>query len=166
MGFVINLPTEIMNSNCCRAARIVLTLFIGMCGTLAVGCSSFNREWAGAAKASPSATGMIGRWEGRWSSEANQHAGRLRCLVTPAGNGNFIARFHAKYGKIFSFGYSVALAVQETNSEFQFQGDANLGWYAGGNYHYEGRVVGTNFFATYRCKADHGTFQMARPSGP
>ena len=140
--------------------RTVITWAVVMAG-LATGCSSFHREWARAAEASPSTTGITGRWEGRWFSEANRHEGRLRCLVKPAGAGTYLARFHAKYGKIFSFGYSVALTVQEASGEFQ--GDADLGWYAGGKYHYEGHAAGTNFLATYRCKADHGQFQLTRP---
>ena len=39
----------------------------------------------------------------------------------------------------------------------------NLGWLAGGVYHYEGRADATNFFSTYTSKYDHGTFQMTRP---
>jgi len=46
---------------------------------------------------------------------------------------------------------------------WQFQGDENLGWLAGGVYHYEGRVSPTNFHSTYRSKYDHGTFEMGRP---
>ena len=66
----------------------------------------------------------------------------------------------------FSFGYSVPLQVRRTNDTYQFLGEANLGWLAGGLYHYEGSATGTNFFSTYRCKYDHGTFQMGRPSAP
>ena len=38
-----------------------------------------------------------------------------------------------------------------------------LGFLAGGVYHYEGHADATNYFSTYSCKYDHGTFQMSRP---
>jgi hypothetical protein len=93
----------------------------------------------------------------------NGHTGRLRCLLRRDTAGQYQARFHAKYKRIFSFGYTVPLTVKATNHVFGFQGEANLGWYAGGLYHYEGQMSPTNFLSTYRCPADHGTFQMTRP---
>jgi hypothetical protein len=131
------------------------------CRRALTGCSTFNRDWKAAATAP--ASGIQGRWAGTWRSEVNGHTDQLRCLMTCPEEGSCQARFHAKYQKIFSFGYTVALQVTPQDGIFKFKGDANLGWYAGGAYHYEGTVSATNFFATYRCKQDHGTFQMARP---
>ena len=132
-------------------------------GLLAVsGCSSFQREWKQAAAGPPA--GLEGRWSGVWRSDANGHTGQLRCLVTRAEDGAYRARFHARYEKIFTFGYTVALQVRQPGDHFQFTGDANLGWYAGGVYHYEGTASATNFLATYRCPRDHGTFTLARPA--
>lgn len=81
-------------------------------------------------------------------------------------NGLYSARFHAKYRKgilRFTFGYTVPLTVREKEDAFQFEGESNLGWYAGGIYRYEGTVTGTNFFATYDSKYDRGIFRMTRP---
>ena len=65
--------------------------------------------------------------------------------------------------KPVTFNYTVPLKVLKTNDVFNFTGDADLGSLAGGLYHYDGQAAGTNFFSTYSCKYDHGTFQMTRP---
>ena len=76
----------------------------------------------------------------------------------------YLARFHAKYKKVLSFGYTAPLNVQQQRDRYGFSGEANLGWYAGGRYSYEGFATPTNFVSTYQCKSDHGTFQMGRPT--
>lgn len=132
-------------------------LCVALCG-----CTTFNHEW-NAAGAHPPAPDLRGRWQGVWVSDVNGHTDELRCVIEPKAEGTYRARFHAKYRKVFSFGYTVVLTVQPQGNGFAFRGDANLGWYAGGLYHYEGRADATNFVATYSCKYDHGTFRLARP---
>jgi hypothetical protein len=143
-----------------RMASLLLLPALLLCGS---GCSTFNRDWKRAGTASPSPVGMEGRWQGTWVSEANHHQGGLRCLMTKNADGAYKARFKATYAEILSFGYTAKLKVQENGDSFNFEGDANLGKLAGGVYHYVGNATGTNFFATYSSKADHGTFQMQRP---
>ena len=126
------------------------------------GCSSFDHQWKKAA-AQPATTDIVGRWQGTWQSDANGHGDPLRCLITRNDQGEYQARFHAQYHKVFTFGYTVKLDVTQAADDFQFHGDANLHWWAGGVYHYEGKATPTNFFSTYRCKYDHGTFRMTRP---
>jgi len=132
-------------------------LCVALCG-----CTTFNHEW-NAAGAHPPAPDLRGRWQGVWVSDVNGHTDELRCVIEPKADGTYRARFHAKYRKVLSFGYTVVLTVQPQGNGFAFRGDANLGWYAGGLYHYEGRADATNFVATYSCKYDHGTFRLARP---
>ena len=112
------------------------------------------------------ANDIAGRWQGIWLSESTGHTDRLRCLMVKQADGSYRARFHAKYRKIFSFGYTVPLQVEAVSERFKFQGEADLGWYAGGHYHYEGEASLTNFSSTYRCPSDHGTFEMTRPGSP
>ena len=135
-----------------------------VCGCLS-GCSSFERAWKKAAGAPVSQNGIAGRWTGRWESEENHHGGALRCIVTEQTNGVQLARFHARYKRLFNltFGYTVPLETVRAGDGMDFHGVASLGWYAGGLYHYEGRANATNFFSTYSCKYDHGTFRMERP---
>jgi len=131
------------------------------------GCSSFERDWRAAALTPRLQDDLAGRWEGTWRSEANGHNDQLRAVIAMGSNGVYSTRFHARYKKglfRFSFGYSVPLQVRQTNDTYQFHGEADLGWLAGGLYRYEGSAAGTNFFSNYRCKYDHGTFQMTRPA--
>jgi hypothetical protein len=111
---------------------------------------------------------MAGRWEGRWQSDVNGHNDRLRAIITAQTNGAYSARFHAEYKRVFRFrfSYTVPLTVTSGEDRWRFQGEADLGWYAGGKYTYEGFANATNFFSTYRSKHDHGTFEMTRPPVP
>lgn len=127
------------------------------------GCSTFNRDWQRAASNASLTNDIEGRWDGTWKSDANGHRGRLRCLMSKLDARKYEARFHAKYRKVFSFGYTIAMEVQPTNGVFKFTGDADIGKLAGGKYYYEGSASPTNFFSTYSSKYDHGTFQMKRP---
>ena len=130
---------------------------------LASGCSSFNHEWRKAAANPVLANDIQGAWQGKWISEASGHSGKLRCVVVKSDLDLYQARFHAKYRKIFSFGYTVPLKVERAADSFHFSGEADLGYLAGGVYHYDGHADGTNFFSNYSSKYDHGIFQMKRP---
>jgi hypothetical protein len=131
-----------------------------------LGCSSFNRDWKAALLRPPQSNDFTGPWQGKWRSDVTGHNGALRCLVSELPEGRYQARFHAKYKKIFSFGYTVPLEVQRHDAVFRFRGEANLGKLAGGIYEYDGHASVTNFFSLYRSKSDHGTFQMDRPPRP
>ena len=128
------------------------------------GCSTFNRDWKAAAAKPMPANSVEGRWEGKWHSDHNGHTGGLRALVTKLDSGQYEARFHATYAVILSFSSTVNLDVRPAGGLLQFSGSADLGKAAGGLYHYEGKASGTNFFSTYECPSDHGTFQMTRPT--
>jgi hypothetical protein len=141
----------------------VLSCVFGLWLLMLSSCSSFNHHWKAAASTPPSDDAISGRWEGSWRSDVNGHNGRLRCLVTKVSTQQYRAWYHAKYRKILSFSYTVPLQLTTTNGVSEFQGQADLGWYAGGLYEYEGRATPTNFYSTYRSKHDHGTFQMTRP---
>jgi hypothetical protein len=132
---------------------------------LACGCSTFNRDWERAASLPPSSDGISGRWQGTWKSDASGHHDKLRCIMTPDAQkpGTYDAFFHAIYRGTVSFHYTVPLTVEKRDGTNYFNGTANLGWLAGGVYHYDGGTAGTNFFSTYTSKYDHGTFQMRRP---
>jgi hypothetical protein len=131
-------------------------------GGLAVsGCSSFNREWQKVSQFPPS-NDLQGCWQGIWVSDASSHTDQLRCVITKAQDGSYRARFKAKYRKVLTFGYTVALKAEPSDQGFKFQGQADLGWLAGGLYRYEGSADATNFTSTYSCKYDHGTFRMMR----
>ncbi len=146
-----------------RAGRDLLPMLLVLAGA---GCSSFHRDWKQAIAEPIPTNGLAGPWTGTWQSEITGHTDKLQCLVTPQTDAEYRARFHAKYKTILSVGYTITLKVTETNGVYQFDGDADIGWFRGGIYHYDGRVTGTNFFSIYRSKADHGNFQMTRPQPP
>ena len=127
------------------------------------GCTTFHHDWEKAASQPVPPGSMQGRWQGVWVSDVTHHTDKLRCVVTVKDDGTYRARFHAKYRTVMSFGYTVPLNVQATGNGFDFNGEANLGWLAGGVYHYAGHADATNYFSTYTSKYDHGTFQMSRP---
>jgi hypothetical protein len=137
-------------------AGILVTLLL--CG----GCS-FNRAWNKAGQTPGPPDSIEGRWDGRWLSDVNGHTGRLRCLLTRKNDTTYTARFRATYWKIFRYSYGVDLLFEARDGGWQFRGDEDLGWLAGGAYHYAGQVTPTNFQAIYRSKYDHGTFELSRP---
>ena len=143
-----------------RAPAVGLLLLLALVST---GCSTFHRDWNRAAADPIPSHSLEGRWQGNWLSEANRHHGRLRCLISKTADGKYRAQFHANYMKFLSFGYAVVMEVQEKGEDFRFQGRADLGRFAGGEYHYEGQATATNFFSTYNSKFDQGTFRMTRP---
>jgi hypothetical protein len=149
-----------------RAVRIFLLSLITTSLIAASGCTTFNRDWQKAVKQSIATNDLTGPWQGIWKSETSGHQSELRCLVTKQNDTHYQARFHAKYREgilTVTFGYTIPLSVVNSNGIFQFSGNADLGWLAGGLYHYAGHVDATDYFSTYSCKYDHGTFQMNRP---
>lgn len=155
-----------------RYVRVIIEAFtvvtMVLSQLLVAGCSSVNKDfenaWSNAAHQPASSGDLQGRWQGVWASDVTGHTDQLRCIVTKKADGTCQARFHAKYHHVLSFGYTVPLKVQPAAPAgmCKFSGAADLGWLAGGEYHYEGEADGTNFFSIYRCKYDHGTFQMTR----
>lgn len=109
------------------------------------------------------ANSLAGPWEGRWISDVNGHHGRLRCLISPDGEGKYDALFQAKYERVLTFSYTVPLETRRGGASWLFHGEADLGKLAGGVYTYEGAATATNFFSTYDNRYDHGKFEMTRP---
>jgi hypothetical protein len=147
-----------------RGFKNLSLALLGVLPLVTGGCRSFHHDWTEAARKFPAPDDLQGRWQGTWVSEVNGHTDTLRCVITRKEDGIYKARFLAHYHKVFRFGYTVELKAQSGTNGFTFSGDANLGWLKGGMYHYEGRADAAGFFSTYRCKYDHGTFQMGRPS--
>lgn len=144
-----------------RVVLAVMTLFACLFGA---GCSSFSRQWETAMKQPVPADGIRGPWEGKWVSDRNGHTGRLRCVMTQAGLHSYTAHFHAVYWKILRVAYEVPFHTEPQDDAVKFSGEADLGKLAGGVYTYEGTATPFVFHAIYRCKYDHGRFEMSRPS--
>jgi hypothetical protein len=142
---------------------------------LLTGCS-FDRKWRAAKRAeaafvpttlavTPPTDPLAGRWQGKWVSKSNGHSGGLRAIITRVDDHTYRADFDASYMAILRFGYGMQLnAKRDPDGEIAFEGNENLGSLAGGEYQYNGTADGTTFDATYKSSADHGTFQMTRPT--
>ena len=146
-----------------KGIRGLYLALIGVLPMVTGGCTSFDHDWQNAARQFPSPEDIQGRWQGVWLSDVNHHTDSLRCVITKKSDGVYKARFLARYHRVLSFGYTTLLKTEPDGAEWKFTGEANLGWLKGGVYHYEGRASVTNYFSTYRCKYDNGTFQMGRP---
>ncbi len=127
------------------------------------GCSTFDRDYQAALKQSVRAGSPEGPWTGRWTSDKMGHTGELRAIVVKDIDDTYTARFKARFWKCFTYTSTAALTMEPKGDAFHFDGSAQLGWLAGGEYHYEGRVTPKFFFSEYRCHWDNGTFYMERP---
>jgi hypothetical protein len=151
-----------------RLGRALLPMAVaGLAIAILSGCSSYNRQWRSALSQPLPSDGISGPWEGQWISDVNGHNGRLRCIMSPLGEGEYEARFHAKYRRVLSFSYDVPLHARKVaENRWEFDGEADLGKLAGGVYEYEGWATPIEFFSTYTSRHDHGRFEMKRPERP
>jgi hypothetical protein len=124
--------------------------------------AEFHRRWREQAARPGAGSGLDGRWHGQWVSEANGHHGALKCLLTKRESGEYQAMFHACYARVLSVAYSVTLRGRPAGEKLKLEGEADLGTFAGGIYHYEGEADETAFNCTYRCAYDHGAFHLTR----
>ena len=127
-------------------------------------CSTFDKDWdAAAGLKAENPTDITGRWQGNWQSDASNHSGDLRCLVTRQGKSSYHARYAATYWNALHFEYEMNLTAERRGDWMHFEGQADLGPMAGGIYHYEGNANDSSYFATYKSLVDHGKFTMKRP---
>jgi hypothetical protein len=144
-----------------RIQRTLATLAL-LLGVTSCGAVGFNRDWR--EFQATGAAGMEGRWRGSWESDWNGHTGSLRCIMTPEGEGVFLARFQSTFARVLTFPHDCLFEVStEADGTFAFAGAQDLGKMYGGVYRYEGTVEGDAFRATYEAdNGDHGTFAMTR----
>jgi hypothetical protein len=122
--------------------------------------SEFNRRWSQNDSPASSESGLPCRWEGQWISQTNGHHGALRCLLTETSPAEFAATFYAVYAGKLRVCYTVQLRGTRNGETLRLEGDAELGWLAGGTYRYAGEATVRAFRCTYECKYDRGTFEM------
>jgi hypothetical protein len=108
------------------------------CAMFLAGCSTFEREWRGAAT-EPAADPFSGQWEGRWTSAKHKGSGgRLRAVITPVDARHNRAPFKADW-LAFSSAYVLTLEAQRRSRTLRFRGEHDLGKLFGGIYRYEGK---------------------------
>ena len=134
-----------------------LLLMLAGCGSL-----KYGRAWS--AFETSGADPLEGRWQGVWRSEWNDHSGQLRCMLSREGPRRYLAWFHARYARIFSFQYKTVFTVTEDQAGmYRLEGEQDLGKLAGGLYRYAAAIQGDDFQATYEAaNGDHGVFELLR----
>jgi hypothetical protein len=144
-----------------RAFVVVLSaawLGLGTCGCLC----TFERDWHAARRQPIPCDNLAGLWEGTWESQYNGHSGKLRAIITPCGNGQYHARYHATFAVIVPYSYDTTHSATHAGDVTYFGGEQDLGCLAGGLYRYNGQANGACFTATYRADKDYGVFRMHR----
>lgn len=94
-------------------------------------------------------------------SESNGHTGKLRCIVSVEEAGAYDFHFWARW-KVFAGTYHVVPVVTQGGDHFEFTGSKNLGKLVGGEYRFDGEIVGDQFDARYESRIDHGRFELTR----
>lgn len=141
--------------------RLRAFCLLAVCGAL-TGCS-FDREWQAAQTYAYPEYELAGCWEGTWQSDYNGHNGGLRAIITKQGDGYYNAHFHATYAVVIPFEFEIPMLVTDEGRAYTFEGQADLGWLAGGVYTYNGNASSTDFLANYCAENnDHGTFTMTK----
>lgn len=123
------------------------------------GCSSFERDWAGAAKLPVLESDPLGAWVGTWQNTNNTHGGELRALLVRNSATNYTATFHATWGQ-HSGTFRTWLTGERTGNTLEFTGSKRLLLVRIRN---RGEVSPTNFVSTYESRFDNGTFTLTRP---
>ena len=134
-----------------RSAVYLVSLLL-----LSGGCSSFDSAYQEALKVTPSSGSIEGPWEGSWRSEMGHGGDRLRAIVTRTGPETWHVWFRARFWAIFEADQEVDMK----SAGRSMSGEKDLGWLAGGVYHYEATIGPGQFKATYWSKYDRGKFDL------
>lgn len=153
-------PTSLMK----RALLLRLAFGLILMSVLPSCGFAFRSAW----KKAPVTSGVEGKWEGTWLSDATGHTGTLRCVIfapnpktTKTTSHEFF--YHATWKKILSGSYKAIHFVQkQKDGSYTFKGEHKMPNWAGGLYHYEGTIKGDEFKACYQCSMDKGTYTMKR----
>ena len=140
-------------------------LLPAICAVLLLpGCVGFQQKWLAAQiEHKPPHEDIQGAWIGSWTSGHNGHNGKLRCVITKTGQGRYEFFYWATWARVISGGFTIECEVEETDGQYQFTGDMDLGK-LGGEFTHEGKGSGEVLEATWRARSgDHGTFELRRP---
>lgn len=128
---------------------------------LLTACSPFNRTWNNHQQP-PNAHPLVGRWQGTWQSNHNQHTGDLRAIITETGDDQFSAWYHATYAGFLKFTYTIPFTADQQGDHYHITGSADLGPLKGGHYQYTAHTDGRTLHADYTADVDHGTYHLKK----
>jgi len=136
-------------------------LLLASCAT-----PGFDRAWKKSLKAgSAGHREVTGPWEGHWSSSANGHTGKLRCLVEQKDEDTLVFRYWATWGGWMKGSFLVDGDIQRrSDGGYDLEGSKRLGpW---GTYSHEGVISPDRLDSSFRSeRANLGSFRMERPDG-
>lgn len=141
-------------------------LLLSLSALMLQSCGSFEREWrqSVADYRAGKISAPAGPWSGTWTTATNGHTGKLRAIVSEAGNrpGEYDFRYHATWAKILSGGYRVRFPVEKRGGTYRIDGEQKLGMF--GKFRHRATISGSRFEASYsNDKGDLGKFSLARP---
>jgi|SRR3954470_23221938 hypothetical protein len=141
------------------AVLAVRNLFRGWNG-IPLGSGRFDSEWE---RFQPrSSQGIQGCWTGKWKSHETRKELPLKCILTRIAPGTYMATFSTKYFDLFNLSYEVNFRVAENRNEFQLEGVADLGRFAGGVHHFTGIATPSVLTCAYRSLKDEGEMHLGR----
>lgn len=130
--------------------------------TFAVGCRTFEQDWQSAQTYANQLDDLSGCWEGTWENESGRKGGKIRAVITRQGPNSYRAQFKAKYLKFLPVHFEVPLEVADNGGVYSSQGEANLGWLAGGTRQFETQSTPYELVTSYGGKKGQGTFHLKR----
>lgn len=143
-------------------SRVLITALALLAGSSSGCLCTFERDWRAAKDCPVPADNLAGLWEGTWLSHYNGHNGKLRAIITPCGNGRYLAQYKGTFAFIVPFAYETTHSATSQPGVTYFTGQEDLGPLAGGVYHISGWANGAKFVAHYQADKDHGVFEMER----
>jgi hypothetical protein len=147
-----------MNLPLSRPALAVLSLALCSCAT-----PGFERAWKRAAASPPPAGDVTGPWTGEWSSVANGHAGKLRCLVERQDEDTLEFRYWATWAGWMKGSFQVTGDIQPgPDGSLVVEGTKRL--FPFGTYSHTGTLRPDGIEAEFRSKKKNlGSFRLERP---
>jgi hypothetical protein len=142
-----------------------------ICGfaMMLVSCATpgFERAWKKSVAAGPSVkSDVTGAWAGEWSSAANGHTGKLRCLVERKDEDSLSFWYWASWHGWLTGTFRVEGDAQSLDGgTYEIKGSKKLGpW---GTYSHEGVIGSSRFDAGFRSERSNlGAFHLVRPRAP
>lgn len=129
---------------------------------LCVGCSSFRHDARQARRATASATGIEGLWEGQWRSDKDpEHGGAMQMVLTRSGETLYRASSRSRWWRVFRSAYDTHLVVTPVApGQYLLRGGRHIWCF--GDHSLTGRVDGARLEAVYKVGNQGGTIELRR----
>jgi hypothetical protein len=125
----------------------------------------FDRAWKQSVSSAPRRGEVTGAWAGTWTSAANGHTGKLRCLVEQKDEDTLSFRYWASWAGWMQATFRAEGDVQPgPDGRYRVKGTKKM--FPWGTYSHEGVISPDHMEASFRSERSNlGRFEMSRPSG-